>query len=82
MKWIKHDLSDRRRYIFEILTCIPLMSTQFLEREINDNTDASLRVSLRSIYTDITERIGNLVGFQVEPRLGAKKDIYIYTRRV
>ncbi|VVC37291.1 Hypothetical protein CINCED_3A013809 [Cinara cedri] len=79
MKWIKHDLSDRRRYIFEILSCIriPLMSIQFLEREINENTDASLRVALRSIYTDIVERIGNLVALQVEPRLGAKKDIYI-----
>lgn len=79
MKWIKHDLTDRRRYIFEILSCIriPLMSIQFLEREVNENTDESLRVALRSICTDLAEQIGNLVPLQVEPRIGAKKVIYI-----
>jgi len=55
MKWIKYNLSDRRRYKFGILSCIhiPLMSIQFLEREIHENTDASLRVALRYIYTDM-----------------------------
>lgn len=46
LQWILHDVTQRRQYVFEILTHVrlPLLSTYLLERVINDLTDSSLKV--------------------------------------
>lgn len=48
-----------------------------MERVINDCTDSSLKVALRSIYKDLVTKKGSLVPLFVHPRACAKKDIYV-----
>lgn len=46
MKWINHDLTQRKRYVFEILLHVrlPLLSLCMLEHAITECNDASLKV--------------------------------------
>lgn len=79
MKWISHNVSERRCYIFEILhhVRLPLLSVYLLDRAIQDCSDESLKVALRSIRKDLVSKKGNLVSLIVRPRLCAKKDIFV-----
>ncbi|KAJ4431679.1 hypothetical protein ANN_20280 [Periplaneta americana] len=79
MRWIMHDVTQRRRYVFEILSHVrlPLLSVCLLERAINDCGDGSLKVALRSVRKDLVTKKGSLVPLYVHPRLCAKKDIFV-----
>ncbi|KRT81641.1 BTB And C-terminal Kelch domain containing protein [Oryctes borbonicus] len=79
IRWITHDIMDRRKYVFEILKHVrlPLFSLGLLERAVNDCNDCSLKVALKSIHNDLVNRKGCLVPLMVNPRICAKKDIYV-----
>nr|CAD7443081.1 unnamed protein product [Timema bartmani] len=79
MRWIVHDVIQRRRYVFEVLSHVrlPLLSICLLERAINECGDGSLKVALRSVRKDLVTKKGSLVPLFVHPRLCAKKDIFV-----
>lgn len=79
VRWVMHDIVDRRRYVFEVLkqVRVPLLAPRLLERAIADCADGSLRVALRSVHSDVIHRRGGLVPLCVEPRAAAKKNIYV-----
>lgn len=79
VRWIEQDIVPRRRYVFEILKHVrlPLLSLCLLERTISECTDSSLRVALKSVHNDLISKKGSLVPLYVQPRLGAKKNIYV-----
>lgn len=79
MRWIVHDVNERRCFVFEILRHVrlPLLSVCLLDRAIQDCGDPSLKVALRSIRKDLVSKKGNLVPLVVRPRLCAKKDIFV-----
>ncbi|KAK4876423.1 hypothetical protein RN001_012845 [Aquatica leii] len=79
IRWINHDIVERRRYVFEVLKYVrlSLLPIGLLERAITECTDSSLRVALKSIHNDLTSKKGCLVALNVYPRLGAKKHIFV-----
>ncbi|KAF7280404.1 hypothetical protein GWI33_006096 [Rhynchophorus ferrugineus] len=79
IKWIKHDISNRKPDVFDVLKKVrlPLISFTFLERAINECPDSSLKVALKSVYSDMINQRGCLVPLNVKPRKCAKKDIYV-----
>ncbi|XP_030767544.1 actin-binding protein IPP isoform X2 [Sitophilus oryzae] len=79
IKWIKHDIANRKPYVFDILKKVrlPLISFTFLERAINECPDSSLKVALKSVYSDMINQKGCLVPLNAKPRKCAKKDIYV-----
>lgn len=79
LRWMKHDVINRRRYIFEILSNVrlPLVPIRLIDVAVADCHDASLQVALKSIKKDLLSGRGNLVPVRVSPRICAKKSIYI-----
>jgi actin-binding protein IPP len=79
MRWFLHDVTLRRRYVFEILNHIrlPLLPSTLLERAIAECGDVSLKVALKSVRNDLITKKGSLVALGVTPRMAAKKDIYV-----
>lgn len=79
MRWIKHEVSIRKRFVFDILANVrlSLVPVRLIEAEIAQCRDGSLKVALRSILKDLQSRRGTLVPVGSNPRLGAKKSIYI-----
>uniref|UniRef100_A0A336MN64 Kelch-like protein diablo n=1 Tax=Culicoides sonorensis TaxID=179676 RepID=A0A336MN64_CULSO len=79
LRWIKHDIINRRRYVFDILANVrlPLVNMRFIDGAIDDCHDVSLQVALKSIKKDLTSGRGMLVPVRVSPRVCAKKSIYI-----
>ena len=79
MNWIMADLGSRRRHIFEIVKWIrlPLVPSKRLESFLLECTDISLKVALDSVRKDLAMRKGGLVPVYAQPRLGAKKFVYV-----
>ncbi|XP_019875864.2 actin-binding protein IPP isoform X2 [Aethina tumida] len=79
IRWITHNLLERRQYVFEILRHVrlPLISPGLLEKSIAQCTDGSLKIALRSVHSDLLTQKGCLVPLDVKPRKCAKKDIYV-----
>lgn len=111
MKWIKHEVSIRKRFVFDILANVrlSLIPIRLIEQEIAECQDVSLKIALRSIVVstffqifgvlqkidvilsdfffskfsyslfqkDLLSRRGTLCPVVCNPRLGAKKSIYI-----
>jgi actin-binding protein IPP len=79
MRWIKHEISNRKRFVFDILANVrlSLVPLRLIEDEIAQCRDMSLKIALRSILKDLTSRRGQLVPITALPRLGAKKSIYV-----
>ena len=79
MIWIEADLASRRRYIFDLLKFIrlPLVPSKLLDSFLSECADVSLRVALNSVKRDLITRKGSLVTLNAEPRLCAKKNIYV-----
>ncbi|KAK9886020.1 hypothetical protein WA026_014806 [Henosepilachna vigintioctopunctata] len=78
LRWINFDIVNRRQFVFEILRCIRLSLISFvLKKTITACNDCSLRVALKSIYSDLLDKKGCLVPLNVKPRTCAKKDIYV-----
>merc|ERR1719340_438219 len=79
MNWVNHDISNRRRYIFDVLKHVrlPLVATKLLEGYVNNCTDLSLKVAMTSVKKDLISQKGSLVALYVKPRKGAKKNIYV-----
>lgn len=48
LRWIKHDIVHRRRYVFEILSNVrlPLVPLNFLDKAVTETLDVSLQVSV------------------------------------
>lgn len=79
MNWVEADLSSRRRHIFDVLKFIrlPLVPSKRLDAYISECQDISLRVALTSVKKDLSTKKGNLVALTAQPRLCAKKNIYV-----
>ena len=77
--WIGHEITTRRRYVFEILSHVrlPLIPSKLLENSIDECSDISLKVALRSIQKDLVSKRGSLVPLYVQPRLCARKKILV-----
>lgn len=80
LRWFRHDVIERRRYVFDILgnVRLPLVPVQLIDQAINECRDLSLRVALRSVRNDLSSKRGQLVPLRVCPRINAKKSIYIF----
>lgn len=65
--------------MFEILNHVrlPLIPSKLLEKSINECCDISLKVALRSIQKDLLSKRGSLVPLYVQPRICARKKIYV-----
>lgn len=85
LRWLKHDVTQRRCYIFEIMSVVrlALVPVAIIEDALRDCNDGSVRIALKSIYTDLATKRGQLVSLCVYPRRLAKKCIYVVggTRR-
>lgn len=85
LRWIKYDVTQRRCHIFEILSVVrlALVPVAIIEDALRDCGDGSVKVALKSIYTDIANKRGQLVPLSAYPRRLAKKCIYVVggTRR-
>jgi len=79
MTWINHDITNRRRYIFDVLKNIrlPLVASKHLESYVENCVDLSLKVALSSVQRDLITQKGSLVALYVKPRQSAKKNIYV-----
>jgi actin-binding protein IPP len=79
LRWINHEVSIRKRFVFEILgnVRLSLVPVKIIEAEIAKCRDPSLKIALRSILKDVISRRGTLVPVGAHPRIGAKKSIYI-----
>lgn len=80
LRWIKHDVVQRRQYVFDILSHIrlALVPVRLIDQAINDCRDMSLKVALRSVRKDLATKRGQLVPLRVCPRVCARKNIYIF----
>ncbi|CAD7085877.1 unnamed protein product [Hermetia illucens] len=79
LRWIKHDVKQRRCFVFEILQHVrlALLPVRLFDDAMKDCHDVSLNVALRSMRRDISSKRGQLVPLSVRPRVSAKKSIYI-----
>jgi len=79
MAWVNHDITNRRRFIFDVLKFIrlPLVASKLLESYVNNCSDISLKVALSSVRRDLISQKGSLVSLYVKPRQCAKKNIYV-----
>ena len=79
MFWIQYDLGSRRRHVFDVLKLVrlPLVPSKQLEAFLQDCRDMSLKVALNSFKTDMATSKGTLVTLQAQPRLNARKRIFI-----
>ncbi|XP_023322367.1 actin-binding protein IPP [Eurytemora carolleeae] len=79
MSWINHNITNRRRFIFDILKHIrlPLVATKLLDSYVDACNDISLKVALTSVRRDLINQKGSLVSLYVKPRQCAKKNIYV-----
>jgi len=79
LRWIKHDIIHRRRYVFDILSNVrlPLVPIRLLDAAIAECEDISLQVALKSIKKDLVSGRGHLVPVRVSPRICAKKNIFV-----
>lgn len=79
IRWINHDVVSRRRFVFEILghVRLALIPVRLIDSAINECRDMSLKIALRSVRKDLTGKRGQLVPLRIDPRVGAKKSIYI-----
>ncbi len=79
MGWVEADLAGRRRFIFDTLKFVrlPLVPSRLLEAHAASCRDISLRVALDSVRKDVLMRKGSLVALGAQPRLRAKKNIFV-----
>lgn len=79
LRWIKHDVTQRRCYVFDILSLVrlALVPVKVIDQALRDCRDMSVKIALRSICRDIASKRGQLVPLRVCPRQLAKKNIYI-----
>ncbi|XP_044755911.1 actin-binding protein IPP [Coccinella septempunctata] len=79
LRWINHDIENRRQYVFEILKHIrlSLIPLEILKKTFTDCSDSSVRVALKSFYNDILEKKFCLVSGSSEPREWANRYIYV-----
>lgn len=79
LRWVKHDIVNRRRHVFEILynVRLPLVPMRLIDAAISECHDVSLQVALKSVKKDLTSGRGHLVPVRVNPRICAKKSIYV-----
>ena len=63
LRWIKHEVSIRKRFVFDILSNVRLflVPARLIEAEIANCRDSSLKIALRSILKDVLSRRGTLV---------------------
>lgn len=80
LRWIQHDVVQRRQFVFDILSHIrlALVPVQLIDCAINECRDLSLKVALRSVRKDLSSKRGQLVPLRVCPRVCARKNIYIF----
>lgn len=88
MNWILHDVTQRRRYIFELLESIrlPVISQKQLDAYVKECPDLSLKVALMKSLQDYKNemrvlqlewRLGNMYDVRTQPRMCARKSIYV-----
>lgn len=79
LRWIKHDVMQRRRYVFDVISQVrlALVPIRLIDTAVMECRDMSMKVALRSFKKDIASKRGQLVPLQVTPRICAKKSIYV-----
>ncbi|XP_045474704.1 actin-binding protein IPP [Harmonia axyridis] len=79
LRWINHDVSNRRNFIFEILSHIrlSLIPLEILNTMISDTSDSHVKLGLQTYYNDIVEKKYRLVSMNSEPREWAHRYIYV-----
>jgi actin-binding protein IPP len=79
LRWIKHDVLQRRQFVFEILSHVrlALVPVRIIDGAITNCQNVSLKVALRSVRKDLTSKRGMLTRLNAAPRIFAKKSIYI-----
>ena len=87
MKWIEHDVSQRRRYVFDVLAPVrfPIVSLKQLHNHIERCGDLSLKIALRKLMQDFCgsqwqpyeRRVGRLKPYLLQPRKCARKNMYV-----
>lgn len=95
MKWILHDTSKRRRFIFEVMGPIrfPIISQKLLGKYIDDCKDLSLKIALRKLVQDFRQdrkmpyemKLTRVKPYLLQPRKCSRKTIYMiggYTREI
>lgn len=95
MSWIFHDVSSRRKHVFDILAPVrfPTISTSCLNKYINECNDLSLKVALSKIIKDFVKNHHSISTAKLKeekphlfvPRKGARKRIFVvggYKREV
>lgn len=79
MRWIKHDMTQRRCFVFELFSNVrlALVPIKIIDQGMKNCSDMSVKIALRSICRDIAAKRGLLAPLRISPRISAKKHIYI-----
>jgi len=79
LRWILYDLSQRKPFVFEILSKVrfPLIPSKLLQGCTERLPDTSLQIALRSLQKDLLHKRGSLVNLTAQPRESAKKHVYV-----
>ena len=79
LRWIHHKVDERRPFVFDILQNVrlPLLTKSAIQQAIHNCIDSSVKVALRSIRNDLLLKNGHLSPLVAQPRLCAKKDIFV-----
>lgn len=79
MRWIKHDITTRRCFVFEMFSHVrlALVPIKVIDQGMKNCSDMSVKIALRSICRDIAAKRGLLAPLRISPRISAKKHIYI-----
>lgn len=79
MRWIKHDITQRRCFVFELFSNVrlALVPIKIIDQGMKNCSDMSVKIALRSICRDIASKRGLLAPLRISPRISAKKHIYI-----
>ena len=87
MKWIEHNVSLRRRCVFDVLAPVrfPIVSCKQLYSHMEQCGDLSLKIALRKLMQDFygsqwqpyERHIGRLKPYLLQPRKCARKNMYV-----
>lgn len=80
MRWLCHDLMERKPYVFEVLSRIrlSLIPSRLLQDCVAKVDDVSIQIALKSVQRDALMRKGSLANLVAQPRKSAKKHIYVF----
>lgn len=80
LRWLCHDLLERKPFVFEVLSRIrlSLIPTRLLQDCVDKLDDVSIQIALKSVQRDALMRKGSLANLVAQPRKSAKKHVYVF----